>query len=130
MPPLEHQHMTTTAVLWSMVRHDRDGFPLVSAPEQIRVRWEEADAEMVDDEGNRIRVDVVLTAPRQLVTGSLLWEGELASLPLVDGVRTPPRDLYEVISRVRGKDLKGRLLRYEFGLRRYKDRLPTIAPPA
>lgn len=126
MPPLEHMDMTSKAVLWTFVRHDRDGFPLVEEPVQLCCRWEEINKEMVDADGNRIAVDVVLAVPQQIVMGSLMWEGKLTSLPTVDSIRTPPRDLYEVVGRDRGKELKGRVVRYEFGLRRYKDKLPRL----
>lgn len=118
MPPLEHMDMTSNVVYWRLVRHDKNGFPLVVEAEEIHGRWEEINKEMVDDKGNRVQVDVILTVPQQLVMGSLMWEGELSDLP------SPPRDLYEVVGRDRGKDLKGYVTRYEFGLRRYKDKLP------
>lgn len=126
MPPLEHAGMVNRAVLWSFVRADGDGFPLVSAPVEVRCRWEERNIEMTDPDGNRIQVDVVLAVPRQIAVNSLMWAGELDDLPVVDGTPTPSTDLYEVVARDRGDDLKGRVRRWEFGLRRFKDALPRV----
>lgn len=123
MPPLEHMDMRDPAVLWTMSRHDRDGFPLVNSPTEICCRWEEKNLEMTDADGNRIVVDAVLAVGRNLVMGSLLWAGKLCDLP---DSGEPPRDLYEVVLRDRGSDLKGRVTRYEFGLKRYKDKLPRV----
>lgn len=115
--------MRDPAVLWTLNRHDRDGFPLLNPPVQICTRWEEKNLEMTDEEGNRIVVDVVLAANRQIAVGSLLWAGEECDLPESGD---PGVDLYEVLLRDRGNDLNGRITRYEFGLKRYKDTLPQV----
>lgn len=121
--PMEHSDMVNHAVLWSFARNDRDGFPRVEQPVDTCCRWEEKNIEMVDPEGNKIQVDVILAVPHQIVMNSLLWEGRLCDLP-ESGV--PTRDVYEVVARDRGDDLKGRVRRWEFGLKRFKDRIRTL----
>lgn len=123
MPPLEHMGMVNNAVLWTVLRHDRDGFPLVTTPVEVCCRWEEKNIEMVDPDGNRILVDVILAVPQQIAVNSLMWEGKECDLP-ESGI--PTTDLYEVVARDRGDSLTGRVRRWEFGLKRYKDRLPRL----
>lgn len=127
MPPLERKDLTDKAVLWEVSRYDGDGFPLVLAPVEISVRWEEAQVEMLDPEGQLVKVDVVAATTLNIPNGSMLWEGSLEDLETQYGSGlTPTRDIYELVTRNRGKDLKGRITRYEFGLRRYKDTLPSV----
>lgn len=123
MPPLEHMGMVNRAVVWTIARHDGDGFPLVLAPVDLRVRWEEKNTQMVDPDGERIQVDVIVTSPQQILVGSIMWEGTIATLP---DSGAPTSDIYEVVARDRGDELKGRVTRYEFGLKRYKDKLPRV----
>ena len=120
MPPIERAWMRNSAVLWTLVTHDGDGYPRVSSPTAIRCKWEETNAEMVDPTGNRVSVDVKLAVPTQIVMGSLLWEGTLAAL----GESLTPEDgIYEVVMRVRSGNLKASNTRYEFGLKRYRDKI-------
>ena len=120
MPPLEYMDMRDPAVLWTLARHDRDGFPVVNAPVDVCTRWEEKNIEMTDEQGNRVVVDVVLATNRDIPINSLMWSGKVCDLP---DSGDPGRDVYEVILRDRGKDLLGRVTRYEYGLKRYKDRI-------
>lgn len=115
--------MVNRAVVWPIARHDGDGFPLVLSPTDLRVRWEEKNIEMVDPNGERIQVDVILTSPQQIIIGSIMWEGTIATLP---GSGVPTTNIYEVVARDRGDELKGRVTRYEFGLKRYKDKIPRV----
>lgn len=121
MPPLEYLDLEDYAVLWEATgRNDDNGNPVVSdTPVEIRCRWEEGNIESPAPQTQDLVVDAVIATGRQLPMGSILWEGRLAD------VATATRDLYEVINRSRAKDLRGRISRYEFGLKRYTDTLPT-----
>lgn len=133
MPPLERMDLTEYAVMWEASRYGRDGFQVVLSPVQLRVRWEETNFDRMDANGHMITIDVVIASTQNIPIGSLMWEGKLADLSGMDtdeevgtGSLIPDQDLYEVVFRVRAKDLKGRITRYEFGLKRYKDTLPSV----
>jgi hypothetical protein len=121
MPPLEICDLTDTAILWAFAGTNREGDPLVSPPVAIPVRWEEAQDEIADKEGTRWKVDVQLATNQDIPLGSILWYG-----PLSAASPPPTFDLYECVYRIHAKDLKGRVERYEFALKRYKDTLPKI----
>ncbi len=124
MPPLEYMDFHSNLVLWSYISTDRQGDPTVAPPIQLPCRWEEGQLEIPSDpKGNFITVDSVIATIQDLVINSIVWEGKLTDLP------TPTINLvylYEVVVKTRAFDLKGRWNRYEFGLRRYKDKLPKI----
>ncbi len=122
--PIEHQGMVNVAVVWPIVRHDRDGFPLVATPDQVCCRWEEKNIQMVDPEGERIQVDVILAVAESLAMGSLVWEGCRDDLP-DSGI--PTRDIYEIVARDRGDSIDGRFRRHEYGLKRYKDQIKLVS---
>lgn len=122
MPPLEHMDLREYAVLWEIARYDGNGQPLLVAPVEIRVRWEEGQTDMLDDMGQQIKVDGVLAVARDIVMDSLVWEGNLSDL----NGSPPPTNLYQVQFRVRAKDLKQRVTRYEFALKRFRDSLPDL----
>lgn len=128
MPSLEHLDLTDKALLWEVVRYSREGQQIVSALVEIPVRWEEGQFEKADDIGQLLVVDVVLATNQNIPLGSLLWEGSEEDLEeLVGTSGIPESGIYEVVTRNRGKDLKGRVSRYEFGLKRFKDAMPDIA---
>lgn len=124
MPPLEYMDFHNRAILWVIVGHTKNSMPKLSSPVQICCRWEEGHTELVNTEGQNIVVDVVMATNRDIVNGSLLWEGTEEQLSEYDDA--PPRDIYEVIMRSRGDSLNGRVRRYEYGLKRFKDTLPQV----
>lgn len=126
MPPLEHMDLTDRAVLWVRVRADRQGFPLVAPQVEIAVRWEEGQIELVDPDGQKMVVDAQIASNRDIVIGSLLWLGSADDLREQFGTAGPGAGLYEVQFAIKGKDLKGRVTRYEFALKRFRDALPNI----
>lgn len=123
MPPLEHKDLLEPAVLWSFLRTGREGEPIVAPPVQIPVRWEEGQKEIADANGTRWNVDVVMATNQNMLLGSIIWEGALSAIP-----PNPTSGLYEIVIRERAEDIKYRVTRYEFGLRRYKNTLPKVLP--
>lgn len=123
--PIEYEDLHDKAVVWVFTKSDRKGDPRVSSPIEVSVRWEEGNFEIPDAEGNRIQIDVTLATTRQLRVGSLMWEGSLVDLSTEYPTNIPTKDIYEVVLRNRAKDTKGMFTRWEFGLRRYKDKLPS-----
>lgn len=127
MPALEVLDLKGKAVLWAVLRYDRQGNPVLAPPVEIPVRWEEAQTDSLDPQGQQIVVDVIMATNRNIVNGSLLWEGSLDDLEEEAGTAmVPAANIYELVTRNRGDDLKGRSRRFEFGLKRFKDTLPTV----
>lgn len=134
MPPLEHKDFHDPAVLWAYVRTGRDGDPLVSDAVQIMTRWEDGQIEIPNPDGSYLTVDATIATNRNIPLNSIIWEGEKrldgTFLSFQDGTEYPStgptREIYEVVTRMRGEDIRGRIQRFEFGLRRYKDTLPRI----
>lgn len=133
MPPVERMDMKDRAVLWGYIRSGRDGEPLIDRPVEILCRWEEGQIEIPNPDGSFLTVDIVLATKQDFPLNSILWEGQLVyddTFLSPDGTTYPASGptlkLYEAVTRTRAKDIKGRGLRYEFGLRRYKDKLPTV----
>lgn len=125
--PLEYMDLTERAILWIVSRIDREGFPLVASPVEICVRWEEGQQEMLRPDGEKDVTDVTIATNRNIPLGSIIWEGSEEDLE--DAVGTsliPESDVYEVVTRNRGKDILGTVTRYEFGIKRYKDTLPRV----
>lgn len=127
MPPLEQMDMHDTAIMWEFVRTDRKGMPIVSSPEEIRCRWEEGQFELKDSEGQQLVLDVIMTTTQDIPLGSLLWEGTETQLrTLVGNSLTPTSGIFECVIRGIARDLKGRVNRHEFGLKRFKDKFPSV----
>lgn len=127
MPPLEQMDMHDYAILWAFVRTNRTGMPFVASPVEIRCRWEEGQFELKDSEGQQLVLDVIMTTTRDIALGSILWEGSEDSLEdLVGTSLTPTSGIFECVIRGVARDLKGRVNRHEFGLKRFKDRFPQI----
>ncbi len=111
---------------WSYIRPSREDEPLVAAPIQIPVRWEEGQHEIADAMGNLLTVDVLMASNQDIPLNSILWEGALSDLP---SPPTIPLRIYEMVIRIHAHDIKYRFTRYEFGLRRYKNAVPKIVTP-
>ena len=78
MPSLQTLARRHYAVLWPVVGIDDNGNPRVSAPREIKVRWEDDDHQTRAQKGT---ADVALLVGERLVEGSLLWRGRLADVP-------------------------------------------------
>lgn len=133
MPPLEHKDFHDPAVYWEYVRAGRDGEPVIAVPVQLMTRWEEGQIEIPNPDGTLLKLDVTIATNRNLRLNSIIWEGKTkpdGTFLSFDGVSYPSTgpttELYEVVTRIRAEDMRGRIHRYEFGLRRYKDTLPRI----
>lgn len=122
MPPLERMDFHDTLVLWGYVGTDRQGDPVVAQPMQLPCRWEEGQTEIPDPMGNKITVDSVIATTQDILENSIVWQGTLDSIRNAKTLTY----LYEVVIKTHAKDLKGRIVRYEYGLRRYKDTIPKV----
>lgn len=131
MPPLETMDRNQTAVLWER-RSGRAGVtkfgaPVVSGPVEIRVRWNVTRRQSVDAQGNKVQLVADVVTNRPVPLGSVMWLGSFEDWPTT-GTGTddfPGEDLHEVTTDDTTVDLKGRHTRYEFGLARYTNEVPT-----
>lgn len=59
---------------------DNDGYgqPLLSRGVEVRVRWDDTAADVLDAQGNRIKVDATALVDREMTVGSELWLGQLS----------------------------------------------------
>lgn len=124
MPPLEEMDRHQSALLWPTTGTDSFGQPLhdfTVDPLCLTVRWVNKRKMTSDAAGNPVQIDAVVIANRAVATGSLMWEGGLKDV-LGTG-NTPPSDIMIVIGYDTTKDIKGRFLRRELYLSRYKNTL-------
>jgi hypothetical protein len=122
MPPLEtmdrHQHAT----YWAKAGNDGYGEPTISAGVEIVVRWVTKRREAINTDGVPIALDATVITNRRIEPGSILWLGRLA-----DFVDDGDNELMIAATYDEASDLKNRHTRYEIGLQRFRDTLPTIA---
>lgn len=116
--------MPQKAVLWSKSGTDRYGDPLRGSPSEISVRWVVTHRQASDPQGNPITIDAQVSTSQDIVVGSVMWLGELADW-YGSGSGGVDDEVMEVVTRNRVPDLKGRVTRYEYGLAKYRDTLPT-----
>lgn len=122
-PELDSRHQC--AQLWRCVGVDEYSEPLVSAREELKVRWENKSIQMVDPKGTPIRVDAIVHSTCDIEENSIMWLGVASDLP-EDEQNTDIPGLMQVAIKNYTPDIKGRIVRRTYGLIRFKDRLPTI----
>lgn len=124
MPPLETMDRNQTAVLWALAGRDAYNVATVSAPVEIRVRWNNKRREAVGPTGTPIATDAGAITARTVAVGSIFWLGTLEGIPGTSEV--PTADLFEVVAIDTTLDIKGRFVRRELLLSRYNDTLPEV----
>lgn len=110
MPALESYYHDRPhyAVLWTLVRYDRFGAPVVvTNPEaiELRVRWNDVFKQIVDPKGNIITIDAQVVVAVDIPVGSVMWKGRLDD---VINSSTLPTNYRAVIGFNGTSDLKGR----------------------
>lgn len=125
MPAFETMDRYQKALLWSRVGYDQHSQPVVATglPVELNVRWQDSKRQSLDAQGNTIAVDATAVLDRVILNGSIMWLGALNDLP--GTAYTPETDLMEVSYCKKVPDLKNRFQRYEVGLIRYKNSLPS-----
>lgn len=132
MPPLEILDCRQDAVLWPVAGKGADGLPYVTATacEEIKVRWTQQLRTGTDARGNNVTTTVTIAAVRKvngeaarIALGSLVWLGTLDEIPGTSNA--PTSDLWEVVTESYALDVRGRNKRFEYGLMRHHNRLPT-----
>lgn len=122
MPPLETKDRTTTVVIWEALdTRDNYGEVRVKAPREILVRWVDDTSEVVDPNGNTVRIDATMATAEPVSIGTIVFKGNLSECN-----NRAPQLLMQVIIPNEQDDLKGRHTRREYKMMRYRDSLPTI----
>lgn len=120
MPQLEEMDRHQDALYWPKTGTDGYGQPVHGAVQELKVRWENGRRLASDANGNPIAIDATVASGRTvLVLGSLMWEGKLADTPGTS--ETPESDLMIVVGFDSATDIKGRVVRREALLQRYKN---------
>lgn len=125
MPAFETMDRYQVAVLWPKTGTNRNGQPIVSpTPVQIRVRWDDQQAERLDPQGNTIRIDATVVVDREIEVGSIMYKGSISDFAGT-GSDEEPAGLMLVKSYDETPDIKKRFKRRVVTLMRYTDSLPT-----
>lgn len=125
MPDIEDDDFPETAVYWARTGVDEENNPTVDHPEEIPVRWENKQKQLVGPNGVLIGLDAVAYTNRKLVPNSAIWLGSLKDRPGT-GFGDEREQLMEVFSVDRIPDIDGRNIRWRVNLRRFKDNLPNL----
>lgn len=126
MPPLESMDRKEKGVLWVRTGTSPTGGAIVSAtPEEIDVRWVNAQTEVLDPHGNRVALDGTAVTDRMIPIGSILWQGSLDDITGTGSAAYPTSGLLEVKMSSSIKDIKGRNTKYSAGFLKYNDVIPV-----
>lgn len=123
MPHITKRYRSEKIVVWKKSDQDYDNYgnPLVQAPEEIEVRWENVDREVRSVDGSVIACDALVYVKTPIPTQSIFWRGALADLPVAPTGLMLVQEYNETPS-LTGKNMD----RYCFMLA-YGDKLPGIA---
>lgn len=123
MPAPETDYRFQKAQLWQRIGDDEYANPLVSEREELTVRWENKQLEMMNPLGQPIKIDALVITIHTIPVGSIMWLGKAVDLPIdLDDIT----NLMEVVAYDDIPDVKSRAFRKTVGLKRYTDKLPTI----
>lgn len=127
MPPLEVFDCTDKAIMWPVVSLNRYGEPVIdkASPQEIMVRWNWTHRVEVGPDNKPMSIDAVCSTTFQLQEGTLLWYGSLDDYS-EEGAVTADNPIMIVVSRMKGKDVKGRDDRREFNLSKYHKAIDDI----
>jgi hypothetical protein len=132
MPPFEYDDLNQQAVLLppqmagTIPRTNRMGEIVYDLPVQIPVRWVYVKRESKDAKGNTISIDADVVAAVSIVVGSLLLLGTMGSYVGTGSAGGDAVEFMRVETRNWGEDIKGRIVRYEYGLCRFRGKLPAM----
>lgn len=123
MPAMELINRHQRAQLWRKVGVDEYNNTRVSAREELVVRWENKRIQTLDPKGQPIDIDAIVHSTCTIEDGSIMWEGCADDLP---EDTSNIDNLMEVVAFNHTPDIKGRVIRKTYALKRYTNRLPTI----
>jgi hypothetical protein len=123
MPPLEELDRHDDAVYYRYLGEDRRGKPRLASPVDIKVRWIQGKADVMDALGNLVSVEALVVTNQDLTMHSILRQGTIA-----DGVGTGTAldddDVMQVSVVNKVPSLCGKYHYRSVGLTRYGSRVP------
>ena len=131
MPPLETMDRNQHAVYWARQTYngrpksDKHSKPLVSAPVDVMVQWDDSYTQQRDAKNNKVDVDGTLFTNMTVAIGSVFWLGTVATLPSFELNPQAMLNLLEVVYVNVTPDLKGRVQSYELGVQKFTDQIPV-----
>ncbi|GAF90885.1 unnamed protein product [marine sediment metagenome] len=123
MPTVETSDRNQKAVYWPLISYDNDGEPTLAAAEEIDVRWNEAQKQGTDPDGNTVSIDAEVVVGEDIDPNSEMWLGTLAAYG--DLEEAPIR--YRVVGFTKTPDLKGRNYHRLLLLSRLSSKTPNLA---
>lgn len=134
MPDIEICNLNQNAVLWPRIGYDQHGGPILGPPQAMNanqrngVRWNWSKREVAGPHDSTITVDATVTTYPQLIPDdSVMWLGNF--LNLLDPVLGPQTENTtgpcQVMSVKIVYNLKGRAVKQDLQLSRYRGKLPT-----
>jgi len=121
VPAPEVRNLNDYAVLWETSSTDGYGRFKLSAPVEIRVRWEGTTSESTDPQNTVQAVPTEVFVDREIPIDSILWHGRLRDIP------TAPTNLMKVTGSDATPDIKNRFTQRTVELTRYGNLLPELA---
>lgn len=125
MPSQETAFRRQKAVVFDITGRDRYNEPVVSPGREISVRWNNDQGEMLDSEGNRVRIDASVEVAEDIRVGSLMVQSELIDW-YGSGSGNNDSDLMQVVVVNRTPDIKGRAVYRRLGLVRFRRELSGV----
>jgi hypothetical protein len=122
VPPPEDADLYQTAVLWEAVeKPTRDGELVVEAPRGVDCRWVNRRTERPGPDGRPVAFDGTVSLAELIPDDSVMWLGELK-----DWSDTGRQRLMTVTFVGETPDVKGREVRYDYRLMRFRGSLPEV----
>jgi hypothetical protein len=121
MPQPERASLLQCAVLWAHEKaggNDQFGQPLLGAPVQIPVRWENTKREFARPDGTTVTFDAQVFTDRFVRPYSVLWLGRLKDLPAGTDFHAAKHELFRVTACDGIPDIRNRIGEYELLLAR------------
>lgn len=112
------------AVLWTVSSKNDYGVETLTAPTQIRCKFQKTDSEQRSSNSANVAKSTTAVVEQDIPIGAFLWFGKLVDLP-VGGI--PVSDIFQVADFVRTNNIKGNATFRSVSLIRHNDRLPPLA---
>lgn len=126
MPQPETSSLHDYAVVWEASGYDENGETIISAPVEIRCRWENAQSSVVSPDGRVIGVEAIAVVTEDIKADSIIWQGRYSDRPTTS-VSADQNPLMQVIATSKIEDVRGRVTRRVLKLQRYRSNLPASA---
>lgn len=122
MPYPEQDYRFQRAVLWRYIGDDEYGNPVVQEGIDITVRWEDKQIQIIGPNGQPMSLDATVESIKEIPINSILWKGSTSSISTIDEIT----GFMQVVTQDKTPDVKARVFRLTYGLKRYNEEFPEI----